>query len=83
VSAVVSVANRPAPTRATSAATPALDQFPAWSNDGHQLTFTSARDAGQADIYTLDIDSGAVRRLTSDPALDSQSEWTPQAILRP
>lgn len=50
---------------------------PAWSPDGTRIAFTSNRD-GQNEIYTLEIASGQVTRLTtSDGSIESaQPSWS-------
>lgn len=53
------------------------DFDPAWSPDGARIAFTSNRD-GQNEIYTLDIASGEVTRLTTtDGDIESaQPSWS-------
>lgn len=52
------------------------DKDPAVSPDGSQLAFASNRD-GAWDLYTLNLSSGAVRRLTETPAYDGHPTWSP------
>jgi Tol biopolymer transport system component/serine/threonine protein kinase len=54
------------------------DFDPDWSPDGKQIAFTSIRD-GNRQIYTLDIDSMAVTRLTKPDVNieNSQPTWSP------
>lgn len=49
---------------------------PAWSPDGRALAF-SGRSSGASDLYLLDLDSGSVRKLTSDRHADLQPAWSP------
>ncbi len=54
---------------------PATDDWPVPDPKGRTLVFTSDR-AGSFDIYTLDLDTRAVRRLTSDPRDESSPSWS-------
>ena len=45
----------------------AVDEFPDWSPDGKQISFTSTRD-GKSDIYVMNTDGSNQHRLTFDPA---------------
>ncbi len=45
---------------------------PTWSPDGQQIAF-----AGLSDIYVIDADGGAPRRLTDNPLLDRSPSWSP------
>ena len=47
---------------------------PAWSPDGTELVFVSDR-SGNADIWTLDLESQKVRQLTADPKADEAPTW--------
>jgi Tol biopolymer transport system component len=61
-------------TRITNSAGP--DWSPAWSPDGTQIAFTSARD-GNYEIYVMNADGTAQTRLTNDPAWDAGADWSP------
>ena len=50
--------------------------LPAWSPDGTRIAFTSNRD-GNPELYVMDADGGNVRRLTSNPAIDTTPTWSP------
>ena len=54
---------------------PATDEWPVPDGEGKRIVFTSNR-AGSFDIYTLDLASGAVRRLTSDPKDEVSPSWS-------
>ena len=57
-----------------------FDSAPAFSPDGTQLAFESARDSGDAlalDLYVMNADGSDVRRLTADPAHDEGPIWSP------
>jgi TolB protein len=49
---------------------------PAARQEGRLVTFM-AQDAGNWDIYTLDLSTSAVRRLTTDSAHDGLPTWSP------
>lgn len=52
------------------------EEWPAWSPDGKYLAFTSTRDENQ-EVYVLQLEDGAERRVTSDPAIDAHPAWSP------
>ncbi len=56
--------------------TDASDTAPAWSPDGRQIAFISAR-AGNWEIYTVDVATGQELRLTEHPAADVAPAWSP------
>ena len=56
--------------------TDASDTAPAWSPDGTQVAFTSAR-AGNWELFVIDIATGQEKRLTQDPAADLAPVWSP------
>ena len=49
---------------------------PAWSPDGRQIAFTG-HVGGLTDLFVVDLESGARRRLTQDPFADLQPAWSP------
>jgi len=49
---------------------------PAWSPDGSQIVFSASR-GGLMDLYILDVESGAIRRITDDAYADLQPSWSP------
>ena len=52
------------------------DILPAWSPDGQMIAFTSERD-GNAELYTMSLESGSVRRLTDSPEHEFSPLWSP------
>jgi TolB protein len=50
--------------------------LPAWSPDGTRLAFTSSRD-GNPELYVANRDGSNVRRITSNPAIDTTPTWSP------
>src|SRR4029453_8631271 len=53
------------------------DIDPAWSPDGNRIAFASDRDGGLPEIYVMNADGSAERRLTSDAGLDVDPAWSP------
>jgi len=49
---------------------------PTWSPDGKMIAF-SAQVGGLTDLFTYDLDSGQLQRLTDDPYADLEPEWSP------
>ncbi len=49
----------------------------AWSPDGNQLAFTSAKESGSADLYVYYARTGAVNRLSQDEGQDFSPSWSP------
>jgi Tol biopolymer transport system component len=51
---------------------------PAFSPDGRQIAFTSdlADPGGNLDVYVMNRDGGDVRRLTANPAIDAEPDWS-------
>jgi len=48
---------------------------PRWSPDGQTILFSSRRE-GSSDLYLIDPGTGAWRRLTADPANESEARWS-------
>jgi Tol biopolymer transport system component len=54
----------------------AFDSHPSFSPDGRYLAFTSSRSR-KGDVYTLDLQSGNVKRLTYHSSVDTVEGWGP------
>ena len=54
------------------------DSSPSWSPDSQQIVFSSNR-SGNYDIWTLDINSGQTKCLTTYKGLDTSPVWSPDA----
>lgn len=55
----------------------AADRSPVWSPDGTRIAFVSDRDGGFPEIYTMDADGSATRRLTANVFVDGNPSWSP------
>jgi Tol biopolymer transport system component len=55
---------------------PTVDRQPAFSPDGRRVVFSSDR-SGSLDLWSLDVATGAVSRLTFDAADDWDPHWSP------
>jgi TolB protein len=49
---------------------------PRFSNDGSRMAFSIIR-GGNTDVYVIDLTSRQVRRLTSDPSIDTSPSFSP------
>jgi Tol biopolymer transport system component len=54
----------------------ARDGSPTWSPDGKKIAFVSDR-GGNDDIYVMDANGANVKRVTTNPASDSNPRWRP------
>ena len=55
---------------------PSIDRQPAFSPDGKRIVFSSDR-SGSLDLWSLEVATGALRRLTFDAADDWDPQWSP------
>ena len=53
-----------------------VNQAPAFSPDGKKLALTLSTRDGNLDIYTLDLATQALTRITDDPGIDTEPEWS-------
>jgi TolB protein len=52
-----------------------INGAPTFSPDGKKLALTLGGTGGNPDIYTLDLQSQALVRITDDPAIDTEAVW--------
>jgi len=50
---------------------------PAWSPDGRQLALTLSRGEGNLDLFTLDLASQVLTRLTDQRSIETEAAWAP------
>jgi Tol biopolymer transport system component len=50
---------------------------PAWSPDGTKIVFSSDRDGGDYDLYTMDTDGSDVAQVTNLPGDEHTPDWQP------
>ncbi len=53
-----------------------VNQAPAWSPDGRKLALVLSTRDGNLDIYTLDLGSQVLARITDDPGIDTEPQWS-------
>ncbi len=53
-----------------------INGAPAWSPDMKTLALTLSRKDGDVDVYTLDLASQVLTRMTFDPGIDTEPEWS-------
>jgi TolB protein len=53
-----------------------INGAPAWSPDGKTLALTLSRKDGDVDVYTLDLNSQLLTRMTFDPGIDTEPSWS-------
>ncbi len=62
---------------------PVVEQYPSywhgWSPDGNTLAYVGQRD-GEYDIYTVPVEGGQERRLTTAPGLDDGPDYSPDGM---
>jgi dipeptidyl aminopeptidase/acylaminoacyl peptidase len=55
----------------------AADLRPAWSPDGTKIVFSSDRDGGDYDLYTMDTDGTDVAQVMNLPGDERCPDWQP------
>lgn len=53
-----------------------INGAPVFSPDGRQLALTLSLNDGNLDIYTLDLASQVLRRITENSSIDTEPEWS-------
>ena len=53
-----------------------VNQAPAWSPDGKKLALTLSTRDGNLDIFTLDLATQVLTRITDDPGIDTEPQWS-------
>jgi len=53
-----------------------INGAPAWSPDGSTLALTLSRKDGDVDVYTLQLASQVLTRMTFDPGIDTEPQWS-------
>lgn len=53
-----------------------INGAPAWSPDGSTLAITLSRKDGDVDVYTLNLASQVLTRMTFDPGIDTEPSWS-------
>jgi TolB protein len=53
-----------------------VNQAPAWSPDGTKLALVLSTRDGNLDIYTLDLTTQQLSRITDDPGIDTEPQWS-------
>jgi len=53
-----------------------INGAPAFSPDGRRLALTLSGSSGNLDIYTLELATQTLTRVTDDPAIDTEPEWS-------
>jgi TolB protein len=53
-----------------------INGAPAWSPDGKTLALTLSRKDGDVDVYTLQLATQLLTRMTFDPGIDTEPVWS-------
>lgn len=62
-------------TRQRASARAGINGAPAFSPDGRMLALTLSQEEGNVDVYTLDLATQVLRRITENPAIDTEPVW--------
>lgn len=50
--------------------------MPRWSPDGTKISFTSADEAGNRDVYLIDVATRRTSRFTTEPSEEGRASWS-------
>ena len=64
-------------TRETISNRSGVNGAPAFSPDGRELALTLSSKSGNLDVYTLNLASMSLKRITRNPAIDTEPAWGP------
>ena len=53
-----------------------MNQAPAFSPDGKKLALTLSTRDGNLDVYVLDLTTNGLTRITDDPGIDTEPQWS-------
>ena len=53
-----------------------INGAPSWSPDGTTLALTLSRKDGDVDVYTLNLSTQVLTRMTFDPGIDTEPTWS-------
>jgi TolB protein len=56
-----------------------INGAPAWAPDGKSIALTLSRKDGDVDVYTLDLATQVLTRMTFDPGIDTEPVWSADA----
>ena len=73
-SSAIYVQDRQQGSRSKLISKPGINGAPSWSPDGQRLAVTLSYE-GNPEIYTLDVDSGQLSRITNSGAIDTEARW--------
>ncbi len=63
-------------TRSKVSARAGINGAPSWSPDGKKLALTLSRKDGDVDVYTLELATQMLTRMTFDPSIDTEPTWS-------
>jgi len=55
--------------------------YPSWSPDGTRIAFIGMQEKDNWDLFVVEVESGQVRRLTTDSALDVNPSWASNGLI--
>lgn len=55
--------------------------YPTWSPDGTMLALTSAQEKDNWDLFVVEVPTGQILRLTTEPAVDVNPSWSASGFI--